>query len=109
MPSLFHVCLIKKYWQYSIGIYFIAVAPAATPTPKVEQKTVDQSKGNLSQSLFGVLNKGNVTAGLRKVDKSEMTHKNPELRAGSIVKISDTPIGNIIKKFNIDYFRKIYI
>jgi adenylyl cyclase-associated protein len=26
-----------------------------------------------------------VTKGLRKVDKSEMTHKNPELRAGSIV------------------------
>ena len=26
-----------------------------------------------------------MTKGLRKVDKSEMTHKNPELRAGSTV------------------------
>lgn len=28
---------------------------------------------------------GDVTKGLRKVDKSEMTHKNPELRASSVV------------------------
>jgi adenylyl cyclase-associated protein len=32
------------------------------------------------------LNKGEaVTQGLKKVDKSEMTHKNPELRAGGLV------------------------
>ena len=32
----------------------------------------------------------NVTAGLRKVEKSEMTHKNPELRASSVVKAEST-------------------
>lgn len=32
-------------------------------------------------SVFAQLNQGeSVTKGLRKVDKSEMTHKNPELR-----------------------------
>merc|ERR1719430_1499835 len=38
-------------------------------------------------ALMDSLNRGaDVTKGLRKVDKSEMTHKNPELRAGSVVK-----------------------
>lgn len=37
-------------------------------------------------SVFDQLNQGSsVTAGLRKVDKSEMTHKNPSLRASSTV------------------------
>lgn len=37
---------------------------------------------------LGDLAKG--TSGLRKVDKSEMTHKNPELRSTSVVKASDS-------------------
>jgi adenylyl cyclase-associated protein len=37
-------------------------------------------------AVFAEINRGeSVTANLRKVDKSEMTHKNPNLRAGSIV------------------------
>ncbi|KAA1471318.1 cyclase-associated protein [Dentipellis sp. KUC8613] len=37
-------------------------------------------------AVFAELNRGEeVTKGLRKVDKSEMTHKNPSLRAGSTV------------------------
>ena len=36
--------------------------------------------------MFAELNRGEeVTKGLRKVDKSEMTHKNPALRAGITV------------------------
>ena len=36
--------------------------------------------------MFADLNRGEeVTKGLRKVDRSEMTHKNPSLRAGSTV------------------------
>ena len=36
--------------------------------------------------MFAELNRGEeVTKGLRKVDKSEMTHKNPALRAGNTV------------------------
>jgi len=37
-------------------------------------------------AVFGQLNRGSdVTKGLRKVDTSEMTHKNPSLRANSVV------------------------
>ena len=37
-------------------------------------------------AVFSQLNRGaDVTKGLKKVDKSEMTHKNPELRASSVV------------------------
>lgn len=37
-------------------------------------------------AVFDQLNRGeSVTAGLKKVDKSQMTHKNPELRANSTV------------------------
>jgi adenylyl cyclase-associated protein len=37
-------------------------------------------------ALFSQINQGEgVTSGLRKVDKSEMTHKNPDLRASNVV------------------------
>lgn len=42
--------------------------------------------GNLFSELSG---KDAVSAGLRKVDKSEMTHKNPELRTAAVVKARD--------------------
>ena len=46
-------------------------------------------------AVFAELNRGeDVTKGLRKVDKSEMTHKNPALRAGSVVPAStSSPAG----------------
>ncbi|KAJ5181880.1 hypothetical protein N7449_012027 [Penicillium cf. viridicatum] len=41
-------------------------------------------------AVFNQLNQGEgITSTLRKVDKSEMTHKNPNLRAGSIVPESE--------------------
>ncbi|RPA85905.1 hypothetical protein BJ508DRAFT_411535 [Ascobolus immersus RN42] len=49
--------------------------PSSTPAPA----------GGIN-SVFAELNKGEaVTSGLRKVSKDEMTHKNPSLRAGSLV------------------------
>jgi adenylyl cyclase-associated protein len=51
----------------------VSSAPAAAAPPSMN-------------SVFSQLNVGsNVTAGLKKVDRSQMTHKNPELRASSIV------------------------
>lgn len=36
--------------------------------------------------VFASLNKGEgVTSGLKKVDKREMTHKNPELRVAGVI------------------------
>ncbi|RMZ79901.1 hypothetical protein DV738_g2964, partial [Chaetothyriales sp. CBS 135597] len=44
------------------------------------------STGGDMSAVFSQLNQGSaVTAGLRKVDKSEMTHKNPSLRSSSTV------------------------
>ncbi|CEJ80268.1 Putative Adenylyl cyclase-associated protein [[Torrubiella] hemipterigena] len=56
-------------------------APAAAPS----------AAGGLG-AVFSELNKGeSVTKGLRKVDKSEMTHKNPSLRAAATVSDSARP------------------
>lgn len=53
--------------------------PGAAPAPK------SSSTGDMS-AVFQELNQGSsVTSGLRKVDKSEMTHKNPSLRSSSLV------------------------
>ena len=60
--------------------------PPPPPPPMVieDEKPVQSSSG--AAAVFAEINQGeNVTAKLRKVDKSEMTHKNPSLRAGSIV------------------------
>lgn len=44
-------------------------------------------------AVFDDINKGSdVTKGLRKVDKSQMTHKNPALRAGSVVSDTDASV-----------------
>jgi adenylyl cyclase-associated protein len=57
--------------------------PPAPPLPPASNGT---SKGGDMAAVFNQLNQGSsVTAGLRKVDKSEMMHKNPTLRAGSTV------------------------
>jgi len=49
-------------------------APAKKPTE------------NDMSAVFAQLNQGEaITSGLRKVDKSKMTHKNPELRASGMV------------------------
>lgn len=58
-------------------------APPAPPLPQTANGT---GQGSDMSAVFEQLNQGpSVTAGLRKVDKSEMTHKNPSLRAGSTV------------------------
>ncbi|KAK4987020.1 suppressor of rasval19 [Elasticomyces elasticus] len=55
------------------------VAPPPPPQPAV--KSV---QGGDMSAIFDQLNRGGaVTSGLKKVDKSQMTHKNPSLRAGA--------------------------
>ncbi|PTD12133.1 Adenylyl cyclase-associated protein [Fusarium culmorum] len=62
------------------------------PPPVLDIKTQEAPAAAPSGGLgavFSELNKGDaVTKGLRKVDKSEMTHKNPSLRSGSTVSTS---------------------
>ncbi|KAL8293126.1 hypothetical protein RQP46_000820 [Phenoliferia psychrophenolica] len=57
-------------------------APTGGAPPPPSKSPVAGDMG----SVFASLNKGeSVTKGLKKVDKSEMTHKNPELRQSSVV------------------------
>jgi adenylyl cyclase-associated protein len=61
--------------------------PPGPPPPPIIPPPTDggNSKGGLG-AVFAQLSQGdNVTKGLRKVDKSEMTHKNPSLRAAARV------------------------
>lgn len=52
-------------------------------------------------AVFAELNRGEeVTKGLRKVDKSEMTHKNPALRAGNVVPSSPISGGRRLLFYN---------
>jgi adenylyl cyclase-associated protein len=79
-----------------------ASAPVATPAPSAggpppppaptaaQLEAFSGDKKPAAANLLGELSKG--TSGLRKVDKSEMTHKNPELRAGSVVKAVEKPV-----------------
>ncbi|CAD0018094.1 unnamed protein product [Aureobasidium pullulans] len=58
---------------------------AAPPPPPGPAPAAKAGGGDMG-AVFDQLNRGeSVTSGLRKVDKSEMTHKNPSLRAGSTV------------------------
>ena len=84
-----------------IDIKSIAVSggPQPPPAPTADQlealSNAKESKPATPKAanLLGELSKG--TSGLRKVDKSEMTHKNPELRATSVVPAA-TDKGNLI-------------
>ncbi|KAL2267758.1 hypothetical protein VTJ83DRAFT_5035 [Remersonia thermophila] len=60
--------------------------PGPPPVLKIDALPSQPSGPSGLGAVFSELNKGEaVTKGLRKVDKSEMTHKNPALRAGSTV------------------------
>lgn len=66
----------------------VSAAPAAPLPPPPPPATA--TAGGVA-AVFAELNRGEeVTKGLRKVDKSEMTHKNPSLRAGSTVPTSSS-------------------
>lgn len=59
--------------------------PPPPPPPPAGTPQAAASGGDMG-AVFEQLNRGEaVTAGLRKVDKSQMTHKNPALRASSTV------------------------
>lgn len=63
--------------------------PVSGPPPQVGSPFSPAAPAGGVAAVFADLNRGaDVTKGLRKVDKSEMTHKNPALRAGSVVPAS---------------------
>jgi len=73
-----------------------ASAPAAggppPPPPAPAASPPHSSSAGGAAAVFAELNRGEeVTKGLRKVDKSQMTHKNPALRAGGVVSVPPGP------------------
>ncbi|KAJ5166974.1 uncharacterized protein N7482_005755 [Penicillium canariense] len=61
-------------------------APPPPPPPGIPPAPAPAASGPDMAAVFDQLNQGEqITSGLRKVDRSEMTHKNPSLRAGSTV------------------------
>lgn len=60
--------------------------PGPPPVLQINEVKEEAAGGAGFGAVFSELNKGSdVTKGLRKVDKSQMTHKNPSLRASSTV------------------------
>ncbi|KAI1498724.1 adenylyl cyclase-associated protein [Biscogniauxia marginata] len=58
--------------------------PGPPPVFQIKEDAPPKNDGSGFGAVFSELNKGEaVTKGLRKVEKSEMTHKNPALRASS--------------------------
>jgi adenylyl cyclase-associated protein len=82
---------VKKY--HTTGLAWNPRGPGATslPPPNATSSIVvpaaaPAAKIPTSAGLFSELDgKDALTSGLKKVDKSQMTHKNPELRATSVV------------------------
>ncbi|KAJ2838691.1 F-actin-capping protein subunit beta [Coemansia erecta] len=68
-----------------------SVPVSTPPAPQLPSATQDEPKassagGSTRGALFADLNRGGgVTTGLRKVDTTQMTHKNPSLRAAGTV------------------------
>lgn len=71
--------------------------PPSGPPPVLEKGTVQVAPAGSTggfNAVFSELNQGaDITKTLRKVDKSEMTHKNPLLRAGFLVADKETGRG----------------
>ncbi|KAI0160414.1 adenylyl cyclase-associated protein [Xylariaceae sp. FL1272] len=67
--------------------------PGPPPVLQIkEEKAATPADAGLG-AVFNEINKGgDVTKGLRKVDKSQMTHKNPSLRASSTVSDHDSSV-----------------
>ncbi|KAI5866787.1 adenylate cyclase associated N terminal-domain-containing protein [Durotheca rogersii] len=60
--------------------------PGPPPVLQIKEQAASSKADGGFGAVFNELNKGeSVTQSLRKVDRSEMTHKNPALRAGSTV------------------------
>lgn len=70
--------------------------PGPPPVLNVDSPSASKPAGGDMGSVFAELNRGtDVTSGLRKVDKSQMTHKNPELRASSTVPARPSSSGSL--------------
>jgi hypothetical protein len=83
-----HRRLLLRHCQHLISSlhYHQVRIPHINNDTNAEPATKSEPALTGTAAVFAQLNQGaDVTKGLRKVDKSEMTHKNPSLRAGGSV------------------------
>jgi adenylyl cyclase-associated protein len=85
---------VTEYGSIQIGASPLAASQSSSPPPPPPPPTAPPATASSNSvtpadsvaAVFADLNRGEaVTKGLRKVDKSEMTHKNPALRSGSVI------------------------
>ena len=71
------------------------VDSGAAPPPATPQAATQSSPSgpSIADSFKG----GNVTEGLKKVERSQMTHKNPELKTSSLVQAKDSGLNKPMK------------
>jgi len=92
---------VAEYLASPVGSGSAVPPPPPPPLPPAAVPPPAASPAGGAAAVFAQLNRGEeVTKGLRKVDKSEMTHKNPALRAGSVVPASTSPT----RKYTCLYF-----
>src|SRR5271168_521267 len=89
-PNFLQGVTIEQYKASNTTSAPSAPGPPPPPPPPPPSSTVPNANAvppaGGTAAVFAQLNCGeDVTKGLRKVDKSEMTHKNPALRASSVV------------------------
>jgi adenylyl cyclase-associated protein len=94
-PKFLQGVTIEQYKASSTTGAPSAPGPPPPPPPPPPLSTVPNASAappaGGAAAVFAQLNRGEeVTKGLRKVDKSEMTHKNPALRASSVVPATTT-------------------
>jgi len=70
--------------------------PPPPPPPPAPMASTAVSSGSGMDAVFSALNQGEkITSGLRKVDPSQMTHKNPELRASAPAETTVSPSSSL--------------
>ncbi|OAV95574.1 hypothetical protein PTTG_08485 [Puccinia triticina 1-1 BBBD Race 1] len=70
--------------------------PPPPPPPPPMPAAAGAASGGGMDAVFSSLNQGEkITSGLRKVDPSQMTHKNPELRGSVPAEVTVSPSGSL--------------
>ncbi|KAH9465846.1 hypothetical protein MJO28_007600 [Puccinia striiformis f. sp. tritici] len=84
--------------ETSTGVPQLAGSPPSHPPPPPPPPPVASgaSSGAGMDAVFSSLNQGEkITSGLRKVDSSQMTHKNPDLRGSAPAEVTVSPSSSI--------------
>ncbi|KAI9613206.1 hypothetical protein KEM48_003901 [Puccinia striiformis f. sp. tritici PST-130] len=88
-------CLVwNPKGEDALTCWITTFPPAAPPPPPPVASGASSGAG--MDAVFSSLNQGEkITSGLRKVDSSQMTHKNPDLRGSAPAEVTVSPSSSI--------------